>query len=172
MSLNQSIVAIFHALNITVHAFDVQFQIFDVLISYPGGLVQLLPLNDLLVLLTEESLLQLDSLGIRSGELLDLIVKGGHGLLDCVAISQSSVQLAIGLLNSEDLLVDGVRQCADSVIKLALLTVQDLEAQFLVLDLFLTASEVTLLLENVVLLLLLNIVVVSDFAVKTFDISS
>ena len=62
--LYKGFVAVFHALDVQAEAFNVLIQVLDVLISDPCPLIQLLALDHLLVLLAEESLLKLDSLGI------------------------------------------------------------------------------------------------------------
>ena len=58
MSLNKSFIAVFHAFNITVEAFNVNFEILDVLFSNSCSLIIILVLNDLTILLTEELLLK------------------------------------------------------------------------------------------------------------------
>ena len=148
------------------------FQVLDVLICNPCALVQLLALDNLLVLLAEESLLELDSLGIGAGKLLDLIIESGHRLFYLVTISQGCVELAVGFLNSEDFLVNSLCQCADSVVQLAIFPIKHLKSEFLILNFLLTPALVSLELEYVVLLLLLNVMAISDFSVKTFDVPS
>ena len=56
--------------------------------------------------------------------------------------------------------------------QLAIFTVKHLKAKFLVLNFLLTPALVTLELEYVVLLLLLNVMAICDFSVKTFDVPS
>ncbi len=55
---------------------------------------------------------------------------------------------------------------------MAIFTVKHLKAEFLVLNFLLTPALVTLELEYVVLLLLLNVMAIRDFSVKTFDVPS
>jgi hypothetical protein len=149
----------------------VLFQVLDVLICDACALVQLLALDHLLVLLAEKSLLELDCLGIGAGELLDLIVESGHRLFYLVTISQGCVELAVSFLDSEHFLVNSLGQGTDSVVQLAIFTVKHLKAEFLVLNFLLTPALVSLELEYVVLLLLLNVMAIRDFSVKTFDVS-
>jgi hypothetical protein len=69
-------------------------------------------------------------------------------------------------------LIDGITENANSIVVLALLAVKNLQAKFLIFNLLFTAALVTLKLENICLMLLLNIVVVGNFTMKTFYISS
>ena len=140
-------------------------QVLDVLICDPCALVQLLALDYLLVLLAEESLLELDSLGIGAGKLLDLIIESSDCLFYLVTISQGCVKLAVSFLNCEYFLVNSFGKGADSVVQLAIFTVKYLKAEFLVLNFLLTPALVTLELEYVVLLLLLNVMTICDFSV-------
>ena len=69
-------------------------------------------------------------------------------------------------------LVDVFSQQLDPISQLSILTIQDLNAEFLFFNFFLTASLVTLELIDAILLLLLNVVLVSDVRVKLLNVSS
>jgi hypothetical protein len=88
-----------------------------------------------------------------------------------VTISQGCVELAVSFLDSEHFLVNSLGQGTDSVVQLAIFTVKHLKAEFLVLNFLLTPALVSFELEYVVLLLLLNVMAIRDFSVKTFDVS-
>lgn len=122
--------------------------------------------------MSEKFLLQFDGLSIRTCEFLDLIVEVGNCLFNIITISQSGIELGVCLLNSKDLLINSFSERADSVIQLAVFTVENLQAEFLVLNFLLFSSLVSLELENPILLLLLNIVIVSDLLVKPLNIAS
>ena len=62
--LHKGFIAIFQALDVSAETFDMLIQVFDVLICDPSTFIQLLALDNLLVLLAEQSLLELDSLGV------------------------------------------------------------------------------------------------------------
>ena len=68
-------------------------------------------------------------------------------------------------------MVNSLRQCPYSVIKLAFLTVQNLKTKFLVLKLLLLGPEIALKLVNRILLLLLNVMIVCNLLVKALDVS-
>jgi hypothetical protein len=122
--------------------------------------------------LAEKSLLELNCLGIGPGKLLDLIVESCHCLFYLVTISQGCVELAVGFLDSEYFLVNSLGQGADSIVQLAIFPIKHLKSEFLILNFLLTPALVSLELEYVVLLLLLNIMAISDFSVKTLDVPS
>ena len=85
--LHEGFIAIFQALNVSAESFNVLVQVLDVLICDPCALVQLLALDNFLVLLAEESLLELDCLGIGASKLLDLIIESSDCLFYLVTIS-------------------------------------------------------------------------------------
>jgi hypothetical protein len=145
-------------------------QVLDVLICDTCALVQLLALDYLLVFLAEESLLELDSLGIGAGKLLDLIIESSDCLFYLVSISQGCVELAVSFLNSEYFLVNSLGKSADSVVQLAIFTIKYLKSEFLVLYFLLTTALVTLKLEYVVLLLLFNVMAIGNFSVETLNV--
>ena len=103
---------------------------------------------------------------------LDLIIKSSDCLFYLVTISQSCVEFAVSFLNSEYFLVNSLGKGADSVVQLAIFTIKYLKSEFLVLYFLLTAALVTLQLEYVVLLLLFNVMAISNFSVKTLNIPS
>jgi hypothetical protein len=171
VSLNKSIIAVFHALDVTAQALNVQIEVFNLLVSHSHTLIQILVLNDNAVLLSEKSLLKLNGLRILASELLNLVIEGGNSLLNLVSISEGGIKLAIGFFNSKNFLVNSFVQSANSVSKLTLLAIEYLKTEFLVLNFLLSGSKVTFKLENSILLLLLNIVIVSYFLVKPIDVS-
>lgn len=69
-------------------------------------------------------------------------------------------------------LVDVFSQQLDPISQLSILTIQDLNAEFLFFNFFLTTSLVTLELIDAILLLLLNVVLVSNVRVKLLNVSS
>jgi hypothetical protein len=170
--LHKGFIAIFQALDVSAETFDVLIQVLDVLICDPSTFIQLLALDNLLVLLAEQSLLELDCLGVWAGKLLNLIIKSSDCLFYLVTISQSCVEFAVSFLNSEYFLVNSLGKGADSVVQLAIFTIKYLKSEFLVLYFLLTAALVTLQLEYVVLLLLFNVMAISNFSVKTLNIPS
>jgi hypothetical protein len=68
-------------------------------------------------------------------------------------------------------LVDVFSQQLDPISQLSILTIQDLNAEFLFFNFFLTASLVALELIDPILLLLLNVVLVSNVRVKLLNVS-
>ena len=103
---------------------------------------------------------------------MDLIIESSHGLFNLVTISQGCVELAVSFLNCEYFLVNSLSQGADPVVQLAIFAIKYLKTEFLVFDFFLTAALVTLELKNVVLLLLFNVMVISNFSVKSLNVTS
>jgi hypothetical protein len=103
---------------------------------------------------------------------LNLIIKSSDCLFYLVTISKSCVEFAVSFLNSEYFLVNSLSKGADSVVQLAIFTIKYLKSEFLVLYFLLTAALVTLQLEYVVLLLLFNVMAISNFSVKTLNIPS
>ncbi len=103
---------------------------------------------------------------------MNLIIESSHGLFYLVTISQGCVQLAVSFLNCEYFLVNSLTQGADSVVKLAIFTIKDLKSEFLVLNFLLTPALVTLELKYVILLLLFNVMVISNFSVQSLNVTS
>ena len=66
VSLNQSLVGITHALEVMVQRLNVKIKILNVLVGYSNSLIKVLILKDFGVLSSEQSLLQLHGLSIRS----------------------------------------------------------------------------------------------------------
>ncbi len=64
ISLDECFIAVAHALQVLTEAIDVQLHILNVLVSYSHCLVDFLVFQDFAVFLAEETLLELDCLGI------------------------------------------------------------------------------------------------------------
>ena len=149
-----------------------KIKIFDILISNSCSLIIILVLDNLGILLTEQSLLKFNRLSIRTSQFLDLIVKSSNCLLNLVSLSKSSVKLSVGLFNCKNLLIDGITEHADSIVVLTLFTVKDLKAKFLIFNFLFTTALITFKLENVILLLFLDIMVICNLTVESLNISS
>ena len=101
---------------------------------------------------------------------MDLIIESSDCLFYLVTISKGCVKLAVSFLNSEYFLVNSLCKGADSVIQLAIFAIKYLKSEFLVLNFLLTPTLVTLQLEYVVLLLLFNVMAISNFSMKTLNV--
>lgn len=103
---------------------------------------------------------------------MNLVFKAVNIATNLVAVSQSAVELNRCFFKMHNSLVDVFSQQLDPISQLSILTIQDLNAEFLFFNFFLTTSLVTLELIDAILLLLLNVVLVSDVRVKLFNVSS
>ena len=76
-----------------------QLHVLNILVRYSHSLVQVLILDDLGILGSEESLLQLNSLPVGPNQLLHLILQAVHAASHLVAVSQRPIKLCTSLLN-------------------------------------------------------------------------
>jgi hypothetical protein len=76
-----------------------KLHVLDVLVRYSHSLVHVLILDDLVVLGSEESLLQLNSLPVGPDQLLHLILQAVHAASHLVAVPQRPIKLCASLLN-------------------------------------------------------------------------
>lgn len=98
-------------------------EVFNVLISNSNTFIQILVLDHLRVLLTEESLLQLYCLPIGSNELLNLILKAVNAATDLVTVSQCAIELHRSLFKMHNSLFNIFCQQLDSIVELSLFSI-------------------------------------------------
>ena len=68
-----------------------QLQVLNVLVRYSHSLVQILILDNLVILRSEQSLLQLNSLPVGSNQLLHLILQAVHAASHLVTVSKCTL---------------------------------------------------------------------------------
>lgn len=116
VALDKGFIAVSHTIKIALEAFCQKVQILNSLVTHTSSVIEVLVLNNLVVFLTEESLLKFNRLGIDSSNISDLEVKSLNSRLNLVTLSQDSVKFPVCLVNVETSLVDGLVKATNSLV--------------------------------------------------------
>jgi len=142
------------------------------LVTHAHASIEVLVLDHLVVLLTEEALLELHRLCIGALELTDLEVKGVYGGFELVTVSYDDVKLSISLIDVNIAVLNCFIEPPDPILQVSLFLLKDLNSQPLLIAVLLPCPELVLGIKLCLLLSLADLMAMVGLMVELLDFSS